>query len=686
MVDSSDFRFIQRDPNIPAKNPSLPKEQWEELKPMILDLLGKAVSIADILRQLELRHIHVTRSQLNTQMKKWGLNKDNVQLRPDATVLPQPTDQEHARTQAPSPDTDVLLTDNQVPVDSALTDFEASTLKQMESLELGMDSIDIPEDTEVPRFLCGCSGNPLGEPVPDTVVDAPMAGEVGRSMPAYPPSTTLSPGITSAGKIQASGLKYEGINFPSLEMPSYEVTGTNLDLQQRLRVISLSTPEGCSFLDRLNHMASLLFTMRSYAKAFEIFFISTSALNDVMGMYVWTSRYFLFSAMSCVRSAWTLDQKTASQLLVKRLQGWMEKIQRHDDCDFVRYVRSVLESRVYREETDTLAETAYWTAGSSLSWIWHGMPPTDFQTIMNSPSTALEYFYVSAAVRRTMLHALSIIEDLLPQPEFKYFLSSAWFQDHGDNRWIDLVQVHIISTLTLKYSARWSLETSHMLRLLQPSRGNPDSDDRLLGQAVLTLTFVLLSRARHQFHVVEASPGSYTGSVDSLKLELLRLKKDLNANPGSRNYKQFIDEYLRAGSERDKTRFLDDFDSWTFDICAATMAGASLNRKPPLESLVRRDEQTINPSVMDTGLFALSLDPPHQELESSLSRDSSQGPTLARSLGSSSRSFARFRSAARYSLASPSQHSIRTTSTGMPSDRMSWRFSVVTGMPSDSSL
>ncbi|KIX01041.1 uncharacterized protein Z518_10107 [Rhinocladiella mackenziei CBS 650.93] len=67
--------FIREDPTTSRYNQRIPKEVWEEIKPRLLMLFNRGIPASDILRELESIDVHVTRSQLATQMRKWGFHK-----------------------------------------------------------------------------------------------------------------------------------------------------------------------------------------------------------------------------------------------------------------------------------------------------------------------------------------------------------------------------------------------------------------------------------------------------------------------------------------------------------------------------------------------------------------------------------------------------------------------------------
>ncbi|EXJ72985.1 uncharacterized protein A1O5_04134 [Cladophialophora psammophila CBS 110553] len=140
MAETSQFRFKQQHPNNPSKNPSLAKGQWEELKSMISDLLHRGVSISEILRQLDSNHVHVTRSQLTTQMNKWGFINDKKKLHQgDRPISNQDSTQVH-----------VTDSDTEAPT-VYIEAFINSTLPQLKSLELETHAFDQPESAKRPQ-------------------------------------------------------------------------------------------------------------------------------------------------------------------------------------------------------------------------------------------------------------------------------------------------------------------------------------------------------------------------------------------------------------------------------------------------------------------------------------------------------------------------------------------------------
>ncbi|OCT55052.1 hypothetical protein CLCR_02811 [Cladophialophora carrionii] len=84
--------FIQQDPNNPRYSRRLSKERWDILKPDVSKLFHRAVSTADILRHLQAHFdVHITRSQLETQMRKWELIAKNESTHYAANPPPGPS-------------------------------------------------------------------------------------------------------------------------------------------------------------------------------------------------------------------------------------------------------------------------------------------------------------------------------------------------------------------------------------------------------------------------------------------------------------------------------------------------------------------------------------------------------------------------------------------------------------------
>ncbi|KIY00281.1 uncharacterized protein Z520_03966 [Fonsecaea multimorphosa CBS 102226] len=403
---SKDFRFKEQHPNIPSKNPSLSKERWEELKPMISNRVDQGVPISEILRQLSVSNIHVTRSQFNTQTKKWGLAKYNVQLLRGARgSLDLPiTVRVAPETQIPNSNTEAVLIDKQVPIGGSFNDFEASTLEQLEGLELEAHSIDQAEATGASRLQNGGLGNLVGEPASDTAAREPETSDLGRSVPADGHSAPRLPRSTFADETHTSDLQPEVTTCPRLELPSYKSTSIGLEYRH-LRAVGW-----------VSDLAELLFNMKCYTEAFEIFFLIISELNTLGGAQIETSCYFLFFAMCCVRSAWTREQKTAAEDLVPKLHRWVEAVQQYADPDTIKCMREVLQVGVKSLEVETLEQAAHRIVGSTLPLSQLGFSlsiDTRIPGPIASPSAAIAYFYTSDVVQYTIRHALIVIKRFL---------------------------------------------------------------------------------------------------------------------------------------------------------------------------------------------------------------------------------------------------------------------------------
>lgn len=67
--------FIQQDPNVSRYSRRLSKAQWDSFKDRVIQWYTAGWTCTEILNELELGGVQVTRSQLDYQFRKWGINK-----------------------------------------------------------------------------------------------------------------------------------------------------------------------------------------------------------------------------------------------------------------------------------------------------------------------------------------------------------------------------------------------------------------------------------------------------------------------------------------------------------------------------------------------------------------------------------------------------------------------------------
>ncbi|OQV06673.1 hypothetical protein CLAIMM_11214 [Cladophialophora immunda] len=679
MADPAQFRFKQQHPNIPSKNPSLSKERWEGLKPMISGLLLQGVPISEILKRLESMHIHVTRSQITTQLNKWGITKDRAQLhqgpRLDSQVAPV-VNQNSAEASFSDMDTEALPSERR-----AIMDFEAvATLQQLESLKIEIDTTNQPENADASRLLGESSTNLMDETGPDAALCVPSIGDLTALLRAFEDPYVLPTKSPLADRAQIFDMESEVAIYSTFDMPPYELSSLNLDYQQLFMHIHLSAPNDWSIIDGLSHMGMLLINMTCFSDAFDVLFFVTSTLNDAMRMRIWFSRpHFLFIALSCIRSAYTLEQKQAAKKLMRRLRIWVERTQPYGEPGSARCIRELLRIGVDGQKEQSLDDRAIWNFGSALPLV---LPlPT---MVREGKESVPDYFYLSQEVQETMLFALSLIQH-------GQVTMAAWKLEYLFRNGLPAKPTDLAHDMLFQLLADPRVPYAQYLHdKVRPSQGNSRFLDRLSGQAFVTLITVVCLRWKLR-DTDESTDLRWHEHrlLAGLDYAITDVRQALESGPGTADYRKVIDEYLRLS--------LIDPSEQVRAVRLRTGAARIAARVAGMESILSEAEAFISNiwrpmqliETTDTEMIssAASSDLLHQEPEKSFARDPWPGPTLARSLRSSiSSSFRLFKSAGRRSTASISQRSMSTMSIDRLSERMSWRFSVATGMSSNPSI
>ncbi|OAL25797.1 hypothetical protein AYO20_10352 [Fonsecaea nubica] len=676
MADPTPFRFKQQHPNVPSKNPSLPKKQWEELKPVISGFLHEGVTVSEILRQLDSRHVHVTRSQLTNQMNKWGLNRDNAQLhqRADRSARTLPTTcPDSTETQGLGSNMETTTIRDR----GSVTGFETSTLEQFSSLRIESGTDHVSEATGAHSSPgVGPGSSPKAAPTLAVTTDTPCINEFIHS--AVPWRRVILTSELSARPAQTFNSEVQVTTYPTLRMPPYEVISTINVRKELLIGITPFTSGGRSFIGRLDYTATLLFLTRHFGEAFDILYLISSTLNDWMRENIWLSRYFLLFVIRCARSACTVQQKLVAEALVDQLSDWVEKLQQHVDRGCARYMRGLLQLGVDGSESGTPEQMAYWTASSILSSMWLYLFPTKIGATEFHPRAILDYLYLSPEIQVSMLSALSLIRggvrerygDLNNLNRYDPTL----FQEFvGSPCFVQALVCRLLEKLACTNPLYWSGNST-------PGQGNKQFSEGFLRQAVVILTLLVVSR----------SSLSLPRSVYSLESAIAKLQQTLESGPGSSDYRQVVDEYLQLSSRRVAEEQQTTLTPLWLDVAVPREVTGLASPTPKLDVFDISIQHFRHQRGFTRADPILDLQFPgaHSWAPQSPSiGDRSEVATLAKSLTpSTSSSFRLFKSIGRGSVASTSNLSMRTASTGMSLGRMSWKFSAVTGMPSDPSI
>ncbi|KIW71230.1 hypothetical protein PV04_03418 [Phialophora macrospora] len=632
--------FIQQDPNNPRYSRRLSKEQWEHLKPQVSELFYQGVSTADTLRHLQVRfNVHITRSQLDTQMRKWEF----VQKNEPSKFVADPTPGESTSSE------------------------QILQSKIQEASPTSKHALPTPALNEEEPYATAEG--------PTAIVAYPQL-----RLPAYVPTIMVR-------RIWLSELS-SAVRSP---------------WQQRIALSERSL----EILPEMARTVLILTDLKRFSEAFELLYLITSAINDVIQSDQLWGPQLVFVATTCARSAWTDEQVLIANVLVEQLCYWRDQYSDHDrnllpDTSLIGELPSLLTlAESLLAKVSASGPSKYWSithysantlreelgggkgfcpavrSGTKALWT---KDPRDW------PGDVLNSFLASYDFRRFFLEALTKVEHCICRSSvMDDLLKKQWPPDEGPSPSF----AQALAGLALEY---------HRLTKHHASGPFPWSFilvellDRLTVQAVATLPFVLAALIRKSNNI-DNTAGTLQRCYDRLYRAAQEVRQALVANGMEENteYEGFIEVYLDQLNSQPKTDpSLSITHSSRLLRAAAAMAGISVilndgKLECPVEAFGVRagrnhyggERATVRPQIR------------LQQQERGLISSSHPDPTMARSYTSSvSSGFRSFKDLSRrpQSNVSLSRVSGVTASTGRWSERMSWKFSGVTSLSSNPSL
>ncbi|KAJ9609875.1 hypothetical protein H2200_006204 [Cladophialophora chaetospira] len=453
--------FIQQDPNKSRYSQRLTTEQWSGLKPMITDLLDQGVRVVDVLRRLDADDIHVTRSQLETQMKKWD--------------APTNTEEQHQQTMPSSPDTStsgIRLLESTPDESHADTLSSASTAQMFQARDF-CEELDACIDTSLEEttyesrleyppqglehhshalvdlpvsFKCTSLEKTRPEPqparfppqiseyhpkaLPDPSVfssllfeqrDSPKNPAVSQAHHSTP---TVHSMHSSTGSASVSTLLASKTTRRPFRVPSYPISDTIRNLQGPPL---LESGLFSVTVLRLCYMAALLLNLRCFNEAFEVFYLILRGLSDPSTSYEITVPRLLFSVTGCIRCASTEQQIVVARVLDQQLDKYLEACLEPDrwigkpQSRFIQpllrlaqVIRSLRHASV-APGLESLRENAYLAAYGTVLGLENETLDISKLIVVPSfvPETVLQSFCESQDVRKSIVEALDTMRGCL---------------------------------------------------------------------------------------------------------------------------------------------------------------------------------------------------------------------------------------------------------------------------------
>ena len=712
---SDPFRI--EDPTVSRYNQRLSKEDWDRLRPTITDLCDDAVPYADIMRRLKSDGVHVSRSQLMTQLGKW-------RLRLNAQGLPN---QEETSTDRATPR---QLTENVLPLTSSLEQIHPH-LSEHPRLELDSSTATA---TAIPEFallrVSEVSRPALeGEDQTESTFDSEAhisRNNVAIALAASPAAfdeRTYSGGQRPSDDSDNSLLE----NLPGFEEETANPTDSIKSspfwlmwcpgalrcpvsqprlslppdtLSSKLQLVWESpTADPDHFmrrLPRLTHMASLLFALRCFENAFQTFFYLTSRINREI--YAKQPRYLhlIVCVIGCARSASSKNQKKIAKILVAQLQNWLWRCYpsgQSADRRTATYLQGLLKmAEVLGEESPE--ETAYWTANTAVVCVqdeWSHLQ--EIQHLAGLwPSGIVQYYHESLEVQASLLRALEIITKCL----------------HGEDQKIEALRFGA-GHLEDKNRAAQALARLVLGKYVDSGRGGCRGRDKLRKdqrfhlelswqfeeQALGTLCFVITEftsqslKAKFGTGLWPSEERCRFYCSGLIHQAMLRAQKALDDGPPHPAYSELIDLMLlhlgpcKPGST----------ESWpaSSELLPAVAILSNVSTCPDVRYIDISPDFLPTMQARDSSsaeIPAIRSPPTNSEGDPGLFRDSLNNPQAMGSCRSSrSSAYRNFKALSTLigNRFSRTNLSIRTASSGKMSERMSWQFSAVTGLPADPS-
>lgn len=400
--------------------PQLSKPTWDQLKPMITRLHLEGNSHPMIRQRLaQDHHVQISRGQLEPRLKQWGLTKDNKGL----NTHPAETSQARDVTGPGVTQEAELYPENL----RTASNFHSSEPDYTVAayLEAQMDG-KVHPDTE-PLAMDGVltAVQTLQPPKPtpaqtrgshhDAAAAEAEEGETDHAWPdsqhARPPQTrvtrttaqpdaTLAPLARHSSPVAADILR--------LKLPPYLTSDT---VQKVLFRYHEKKEPPMIQVQRLNDMALVLFALRRFSLAFDVFLEVFRLLNDAGVQSPDQHRQFAIAFVNCARSSVNDEQRDIVVAAASEAREWLSRRFPSQIAELELYVHF---GKIDSQTQETIDTTAYWTANAVKPGLEGPLSMACLGTrldISNAYGTEiLDHQYRCEGMKQSILGSLSMIE------------------------------------------------------------------------------------------------------------------------------------------------------------------------------------------------------------------------------------------------------------------------------------
>jgi hypothetical protein len=323
------LRFKVQDPKTSSYNERLTEEQWNGLKGFITECLSGGVYASDILRACIASGITVSRSQLDTQMKKWNVRRSHRTVSPSLlqslTTKWLPSSEERIEDQSISAASSASTQCSQTDRHGSLR--SPSNLGRGSRSASSEDTFSTSPGSAVLSHMTSSASRSstesrYGFPKP------PSYASQAFSMASTPLSSpTLSQIISFSPEIlpeQPMLLEYESSESPdAFVVSTSHCSSTMRGVWMALLADSETWEDAFS---RFQFLATLLLSLRCFQEACDAYCLMMAELDmDCAEPAEWSrrSRFRILAAISCIRSAATEKQVQQSSRTYDHLLGWI---------------------------------------------------------------------------------------------------------------------------------------------------------------------------------------------------------------------------------------------------------------------------------------------------------------------------------------------------------------------------
>ncbi|KAJ9612233.1 hypothetical protein H2200_003830 [Cladophialophora chaetospira] len=516
--------FRMHNPHVPLKNPQLSEEQWETLKPRIVEMHTAGWTCVDMLKELKSMDVVVTRPQLDLRLKKWEI----VNLKKH---------QNHRELRG----SEKVTTSDIWPLQNQSTSYP---LHALSSEDVGSTTSQTPHI--IPEGRASLLPSDLG------------MVEQRRSWDQQPPKRSSSPPSDDFGNFPETTWTVDPYSlFPlRLELPQYGVSYTVWNLFGGLDLPGLA------------YTALLLADMRCFDRAFDVWLSITSILNDAILSDSSLGPQLVFVAATCASCPQSDQQRPVADVIIEQLHYWRGQgrlLEKRNDSEELRGLLALAEARLVEDSASLKhwATTHYSAkvinAGHGEDEIhigaWFASKELWTKDLRNWPRDILDSFFGSHEIQAILLAALRVIECYIEHREraIDELLGKYWIPDQSTSAsFAQALACLIVEDYHLNPSFSWYNYYSY-LGVTKSTPVPADSEELFImfkGQALVIVTFVVvhwIQKSDALRKTIESSRKRFPRCSGGLYLAVQRVKQALDRHSILKDteYQEFVEVYLQ---------------------------------------------------------------------------------------------------------------------------------------------